>query len=67
MVDDTRVKLVADRRGISLNLAYEGAAGSIRVDVVGKKSRSNPRTSQVVPLSVIKALKNMSNPVCYGI
>ena len=66
-LDDTRVELVADRRGISLSLAYEGPAGSIRVDVVGKKSRSNPRTSQVVPLSVIKALKNMSNPVCYGI
>ena len=66
-LDDTEVRLVADPKGISLTLEYEGSAGSIKVDVVGKKSRSNPRTSQVVPLSVIKALKNLSNPVVYGV
>ena len=66
-LDKTCVQLVADRKAISLHVEYEGSAGKIDVDVVGKKSRTNPRTSQVVPLSVIKTLKNLSNPVVYGV
>ena len=66
-LDKTTVQLVADRKAISLHVDYEGAAGKISVDVVGKKSATNPRTSQVVPLSVIKTLKNLSNPVAYGV
>lgn len=66
-LDNTVVRLVADPIGISLNVKYEGSAGTLSVDVVGKKSKSNPRTSQVVPLAVIKSLRNLANPVAYGV
>ena len=66
-LDETQVRLIADPKGISLHLDYEGSAGTISVDVMGKKSPTNPRTSQVVPLSVIKALSNIVNPVAFGV
>ena len=60
-LDKTMVQLVADRKAISLHVDYTDSAGKIEVDVVGKKSRTNPRTSQVVPLSVIKREREREN------
>ena len=68
-LDAVRVRLVADPvdRTMRQEIVYEGSAGKLRVDVTGKKSATNPRTSQVVPLAVIKALRNASSPVAFGV
>lgn len=68
-LDNTIVKLVADPVDTSMRqiIEYEGSAGKITVNVCGKKSQTNPRTSQVVPLSVIKSLRNMSAPIAIGL
>ena len=68
-LDHVTCKLVADPvdRSMRQNISYAGSAGKITLDVYGKKSPTNPRTSQVVPLSVIKALRNMSSPVAIGL
>ena len=68
-LDNVECKLVADPidRSMRQFISYEGSAGKITLDVCGKKSSTNPRTSQVVPLSVIKALRNMSSPLAIGL
>ena len=66
-LDKTQVCLVSDPKGMGLRVEYEGSAGKLSVEVMGKKSPTNPRTSQVVPLSVIKALSNIVNPVAFGV
>lgn len=68
-LDDTRVKLVADPVNTSMRqlIEYEGSAGKITLSVQGKQSPTNPRTSQVVPLSVIKALRNATSAVSIGV
>ena len=68
-LDETQVKLVADPLDTTMRqtIEYNGSAGKIVVNVVGKCSPTNPRTSQIVPLSVIKALRNMSSPISIGL
>ena len=68
-LDDTRVRLVADPTSAKMRLRveYAGAAGALSVEVEGKKSPANPRTSMVVPLSVVKAIRNLSSPVVLGV
>jgi aspartate dehydrogenase len=68
-LDKTQVELVADPINTSMRqtIRYEGSAGAVTTNVVGRQCPSNPRTSQVVPLSVIKALRNMSSPVAIGL
>ena len=68
-LDNTQVRLVADPTSAKMRLRveYEGAAGALSVEVQGKKSPDNPRTSMVVPLSVIKAIRNLSSPVVLGL
>ena len=67
-LDATTVQLVADPvdRSMRSEVKYTGSAGEIAVRVAGKKSK-NPRTSQVVPLSVIKALRNLTSPIAFGL
>ena len=68
-LDECMVQLIADPVDQSMRqvINYEGSAGKLTLQVCGKKSPSNPKTSQVVPLSVIKALRNMSAPVGFGL
>ena len=66
-LDRARVELVADPVNFGTVVEYSGSAGTIRLDVKGKKSAGNVRTSAVVPLSVIKALQNLSAPVAMGV
>ena len=68
-LDQTVVKLVADPTTPKFQLLvdYEGPAGKINFVVEGRQSPTNPRTSAVVPLSVVKALKNLSSCVGIGI
>lgn len=60
-LDDTVVKLVADptASGNLVILEFNGPAGCIKVEVQAAPSPTNPRTSMVVALSVIKALKKL--------
>jgi len=46
---------------------FEGPAGKIKVELEGAPSPTNPKTSYAVPLSVIKAIKNLSSPVGIGV
>lgn len=66
-LDDTRVTLVADPVQFGTRIKYHGVAGSLTVEIEGKASPSNPRTTAVVPLAVIKALKNLSSSVVIGV
>ena len=68
-LDNTNVRMVADPIDKSMRqcIEYNGSAGKIKLNVWGKKSPTNPKTSQVVPLAVIKALKNMSSPIAFGL
>ena len=61
------ISLVADPTNFGTTVEYEGPAGKIKLEVEGRKSATNPRTSAVVPLSVIKAIENMSAPVGMGL
>ena len=56
---------LAEEKGRRILLA-SGAAGSLRVEWEGVPSESNPSTSADVPLSVIKAIRNLASPVCFG-
>ena len=60
-LDATVVKLVADptASGNLVILEFNGPAGSIKVEVQAAPSLTNPRTSMVVALSVIKAVKKL--------
>eukprot|EP00943_MAST-04B_sp_MAST-4B-sp1_P003420 g3420.t1 len=68
-LDKTNVRMVADPidKSMRQSIEYNGSAGKIELNVWGKKSKTNPKTSQVVPLAVIKALKNMSSPIAFGV
>jgi aspartate dehydrogenase len=69
-LDNTMVRLVADPTTppkMKTVVEYEGPAGKIRFEGQGLKSLTNPRTSVVVPLAVIKALKNMCSGVAIGV
>lgn len=68
-LDCTNVRLVADPTiaGPMSRIRLAGDAGEILVEVRGKASPGNPRTSYVVPLSVVKALRNLSGPEFVGI
>ena len=60
-LDATVVKLVADPTagGNLVILEFLGPAGQIKVEVQAAPSPSNPRTSMVVALSVVKAIKKL--------
>jgi predicted dinucleotide-utilizing enzyme len=55
------------RRSMHTLVEFDGAAGSLRVEWEGVPSESNPSTSADVPLSVIKAIRNLTAPVCLGV
>lgn len=68
-LDGTTVRLVADPAAASnqIDLAFEGPAGRCAVSVQAAPSPSNPRTSAVVALSVIKAMKKLTGTTLVGL
>ena len=62
-----RAKLVADPVNFGTTVEYEGGGGSIILEARGKASEGNPRTSKIVPFSVIKSLRNISSTVGIGV
>ena len=67
-LDKTEVKLVADPTSAQMHtrIAFAGPAGTLEIDWRGVPSKINPSTSADVPLTVVKALRNLTMPVCYG-
>eukprot|EP01047_Picozoa_sp_COSAG01_P010046 COSAG01_NODE_421_length_17271_cov_524.391218_20_plen_102_part_00 len=68
-LDETVVKLMADpaAAGNLVSLSFEGAAGKLSVQVEAAPSPSNPRTSYVVSLSVIKAVRKLCCATVVGL
>jgi len=72
-LDRTMVKLVTDpnappgkNMGAMVNFSSP-SVGEISLEVKARMSPENPKTSAVVPLSVLKTLKNLSQPVAVGV
>ena len=68
-LDAMQVRLIADPDATSMHtlIAFEGEAGEVHVEWRGVPSTGNPSTSADVPLSVIKAIRNLSSPVWFGV
>jgi aspartate dehydrogenase len=68
-LDDTRASLVADPAATSnrVEILFRGTAGKIVVQVEAAPSRTNPRTSAIVALSVVKAIKKLCSNVVIGL
>lgn len=68
-LDETEAILVADPRatGNRVELSFRGAAGNISVQVEAAPSKTNPRTSAIVALSVAKAVRKLCCPVVVGL
>ena len=68
-LDNTKVKLVADptRSEMHTIIDFKSRVGNLRVEWNGVPSETNPKTSADVPFTVIKALRNLTGVVCYGL
>ena len=68
-LDVTATKLIADpdATGNLVELSFDGPAGTLKVEVKAAPSKSNPRTSAVVALSVVKAIRKLCCPVIIGL
>lgn len=66
-LDRLVVRLLADPTvsGPSVSITFRGVAGEMTIKVKG--AALSQRTSRVVPLSVVKALKNLSSPEVIGV
>jgi aspartate dehydrogenase len=68
-LDNTRVKLVADPARVEMYtvIDFRSKVGNLRVEWNGVPSETNPKTSRDVPFTVIKALRNLTGTICYGL
>ena len=68
-LDKTKVKLVADPNRTEMHtvIEFRSGVGNLRMEWNGVPSESNPKTSVDVPFTVIKALRNLTDTVCYGL
>ena len=68
-LDKTMTELIADPNatGNTVELFFDGPAGKLKVQVQAAPSKTNPRTSAVVALSVVKAIRKFSCPVVIGL
>jgi aspartate dehydrogenase len=68
-LDHTKVKLVADPTSSEMHsiIDFVSGVGKLRVEWEGLPSEINPKTSADVPLTVIKAIRNLTSTVCYGL
>jgi aspartate dehydrogenase len=68
-MDKTQVRLVADpnKSEMCTIIDFMSKVGSLRVEWTGVPSELNPKTSADVPFTVIKAIRNLTDAVCYGL
>jgi aspartate dehydrogenase len=64
----TQVRIVVDpqARGNSHHITASGAFGEIRTAIVNRPSAANPKTSQVVGLSLLAAIERHFSPVVFA-
>mmetsp|Transcript_117870 Transcript_117870/g.227298 ORF Transcript_117870/g.227298 Transcript_117870/m.227298 type:complete len:286 (-) Transcript_117870:87-944(-) len=68
-LDSVQVRLVADPAapGPLVRVELQGAAGELSIDVRGRPAFGSQRTSMIVPLSVVKAIRNLSSHKFLGV
>jgi aspartate dehydrogenase len=68
-LDNTKVRLVADPISPIMNthIEFDSAVGKLQLSCQGIPSDINPSTSTVVPLSILKSIKNISSSINYGV
>ncbi len=68
-LDHTKASLVADpsAKGNRVELSFQGTAGKIQIQVEAAPSKTNPRTSAIVALSVVKAIRKLCCTVVVGL
>ena len=66
--DETRVELVADpaASGNSGRIDAQGTTSRLSVTVAGSSAPGNPKTSQIVGMSVLSALFNQASPIRFA-
>ena len=69
-IEQTKVKLATDPTkktgGVKIDFVSENV-GAVSIDVASRMSAKNPKTSAVVPLSVVKAVRNYFGAEVVGI
>lgn len=67
-MDKTRVRLVADPHATSMHMGvtFEGPLGKLAMEWESEPTELNPSTSVDVPMTVLKALHDMTDTVLYG-
>ncbi|MGJ8645292.1 MAG: aspartate dehydrogenase [Marinomonas colpomeniae] len=68
-LDSTKVKLIADpmESVMYTDIAFDSEVGKLQTRWQGVPSEVTPSTSADVPLTIVKALKNLTSSVCYGV
>merc|ERR1711957_507463 len=69
-LDRTVVRLATDpqKPAGGTVVEYENAeVGKIKIEVEALMSKANPKTSAIVPLSVVKALRNLTDTTTIGV
>jgi aspartate dehydrogenase len=68
-MEKTRVHLVADPHAASMRMgvAFDGPLGKLTMEWESAPTELNPSTSVDVPMTVIKALKDLTDTVVYGV
>jgi len=68
-LEETRAILVADPKatGNIVEISFIGSAGELKIQVQASPSTTNPRTSKIVALSVVKAVRKLCCSVVVGL
>ncbi|TXR53373.1 aspartate dehydrogenase [Reinekea thalattae] len=68
-LDDTKVKLVADplTSMMQTDISFESNVGHLKTHWQGVPSEMTPSTSADVPLAIVKAIRNMTSAVNFGV
>ncbi|MGX9415842.1 aspartate dehydrogenase [Vibrio sp. WJH972] len=68
-LDSTNVELHADPVSSTMKtrVEFNSTVGNLNIDWQGVPSELNPSTSADVPLAIVKAIRNLTSPVIYGV
>lgn len=68
-LDNLNVELVADphKTEMQTDITFESDVGSLKTSWLGVPSNLTPSTSADVPFAIIRAIKNLSSTVVYGL
>jgi aspartate dehydrogenase len=68
-LDETRVRTIADPTSdiLRTQISFESEAGNLNLECQVVAAPANPSTGAEVPLTVIKALRNLTSSISYGV